>query len=326
MGKVAALSELNMAEREISRRTHISRTTVQRWIANDFPLNRRRGSGRPTKMTARATRLLVRTATNNPTFSIPELSTAIGVDVDRTTVWRCMKKAGFKSFKRGGIFYLTQRHKHARVDWAMRRSLWRLPSWRRVVFSDEASVKLMSRDGRLRVWLRGERHRRNDLALPVVQAGGGGVMMWGAIWFGGKSELYITRQSVNSERYVEILEQFVYPISYDLGDPGTNWMFMDDNAPPHRSLAAQAFKNQSGIRTIDWPARSPDLNPIENVWSWMKRRVRMMLQPHDTLDRLEELLHQIWLIIPQEFIDSLIVGMPKRLGEVLRNHGGHASY
>ena len=326
-GKVAALLRHTLLSvRAISRETQVPRRTVRRWIGARFQLERHRGAGRPSKFTDRARRHLHRLVSNDPTLSGPEITVSLGMDVHRTTVWRHLKRAGFNSFKRGSKFHLTERHKQARLHWAMARAHWRLPAWRRIVFSDEASVKLMARDGRLRVWLRAARHRRNEFALPLVQGGGGGVLIWGAIWMGGRSELYITRQSMNSERYVELLEQFVYPISFQLGDPATQWRFMDDNAPPHRSRVAQAFKTQSGIRSIDWPARSPDLNPIENLWSWMKMNVRKQIRPGDTLNRLELVLRQSWLSIPQQSIDNLIEGMPKRLRETIESHGNHSSY
>ena len=123
--------------------------------------------------------------------------------------------------------------------------------------------------------------------------GGGTLLIWAGIWTDGRTELHIRRGTMNSERYVNVLEQHILPLSEQLGDPST-WFLMDDNATCHRSAVVQTFKSQSGIRTIPWPALSPDLSPIENVWSLLKRNVRRSLQPHHGFLDLEILLTREW--------------------------------
>jgi len=67
----------------------------------------------------------------------------------------------------------------------------------------------MSKDGKLRVWLR---------ILPTCQFGGGSLLIWGAIWIGGRSPLKIMKKTVNSEIYIEVLEELVSHIFFELGD------------------------------------------------------------------------------------------------------------
>ena len=98
---------------------------------------------------------------------------------------------------------------------------------------------------------------------------------------------------MNSDAYVDVLREHALSLSKQVGirtDPSADWMYMDDNATCHRSLVTNAFKTQAGIRTLRWPARSPDLNPIENVWSLLKRGVRRSIRPGDDLSRPEALL------------------------------------
>ena len=131
---------------------------------------------------------------------------------------------------------------------------------------------------------------------------------------------------MNSQRYLEILEDQIHPISYHLGDPSSDWLYMDDNAPPHRSLLIRNFKQQSGLRTIDWPAMSPDLNPIENVWSLLKKNVRRRLKATDDIQSLKDLLKREWDNLSQTTIDSIIESMPSRVRSVIGNSGGNTKY
>ena len=123
-----------------------------------------------------------------------------------------------------------------------------------------------------------------------------------------------------------VLEQFVRPIIAILGDPQTNWLFMDDNATCHTSHLSQAKKQELGLRRLDWPAKSPDLNPIEHVWAWIKREVRKRLRASDNIDRLEQLIRGAWQNIPQPIVDGLIDSMTNRVREVINKNGGITHY
>ena len=131
---------------------------------------------------------------------------------------------------------------------------------------------------------------------------------------------------MNSERYVTVLERFICPLSFRLGDPSTDWWLMDDNATCHRSSVTNLYKSQAGIRTLSWPTRSPDLYPIENMWSLLKRRLRRLLQPGDDLLCLEDLLREEWNTISQTTVNRLIESMPSLVHEVIKLSGESTRY
>lgn len=318
-GKVSALQEHGMSDRQISSSVGVPRSTIYKWKRSNFSLHRKPGSGRPRKTSPQSDDSIVSLARSDPNMSSSEIRQGSEASVSARTVQRRLREADFRSLKKPSAVELTDSHKRARLQWAMRHCHWR-SQWDRVVWSDEASVYLRRRDGRLRIWMKRGCRIPDHLVLPVTQ-GGGRLLIWGAIWTNGRTELHIQRENMNSERYVQVLERFIYPLSFRLGDPSTDWWLMDDNATCHRSAVTNSYKSQASIRTLSWPARSPDLNPIENMWSLLKRRVRRLLLPGDDLLRLENLLKEEWNEISQATVNRLIGSMPTRVHDVIELSG-----
>ncbi|GFT19304.1 transposable element Tcb2 transposase [Trichonephila clavipes] len=79
-------------------------------------------------------------------------------------------------------------------------------------------------------------------------------------------------------------------IERDRGAMGLQFLFMDDNAPCHRTVAAEQLLESEDIERMDWPARSPDLNPIEHVWDFLGRRLAARTLPPVTIRELRLVL------------------------------------
>ncbi|GFU89475.1 transposable element Tcb2 transposase [Trichonephila clavipes] len=93
---------------------------------------------------------------------------------------------------------------------------------------------------------------------------------------------------------------------------GLQFLFMDDNAPCHRTVAAEQLLESEDIERMDWPARSPDLNPIEHVWDFLGRRLAARTLPPVTIRELRLALQDEWAAMPQQLIDTLILSMDRR--------------
>ncbi|GFT43603.1 transposable element Tcb2 transposase [Trichonephila clavipes] len=87
---------------------------------------------------------------------------------------------------------------------------------------------------------------------------------------------------------------------------------MDDNARPHRANIEDECLKSEDITRMDWPAYSPDLNPIEQVWDMLDRRIAARQPPPTCLLQLRRALLDEWYNIPQDQIDNLKLSMPRR--------------
>ncbi|KAI4900128.1 hypothetical protein NFI96_005430 [Prochilodus magdalenae] len=100
----------------------------------------------------------------------------------------------------------------------------------------------------------------------------------------------------------EILRPLVRPSA---GAVGPGFLLMQDNARPHVAGVCQQFLQGEGIEAMDWPARSPDLNPIEHIWDIMSRSIHQRHVAPQTVQELADALVQVWEEIPQETIRHL---------------------
>ena len=109
---------------------------------------------------------------------------------------------------------------------------------------------------------------------------------------------------------------------------------MQDNASIHTAQKVKEWFAQNNITTTDWPPYSPDLNPIENAWWELKKRVFEMFpevmaltgKSEEDRQRLESCLQAAWDTIPQEFFDALIESMPRRIEACIAANGWHTKY
>ncbi|GFX85145.1 transposable element Tcb2 transposase [Trichonephila clavipes] len=220
---------------------------------------------------------------------------------------------------------LTPTHRRRRSLWCREHRNWRDNEWGRVLFTDESRFSLSSDSHRILIWReRGSRNHPSNI-IERDRYGGRGVLVWGGIMLGSRTDLHIFNAgSVNGTRYCnEILLPYVRLFK---GAMGLQFLFMDDNAPCHRTVAAEQLLESEDIERMDWPARSPDLNPIENLWDFLGRRLAARTLPPVTIRELGLALQDELAALPQQLIDTLILSMGRRCETCLAVRGDHISY
>ncbi|GFW85041.1 transposable element Tcb2 transposase [Trichonephila clavipes] len=189
----------------------------------------------------------------------------------------------------------------------------------------ESRFRLSSDSHRILIWReQGSRNHPSNI-VERDRYGGRGVLVWGGIMLGSRTDLHIfDAGSVNGTRYCnEILLPYVRLFR---GAMGLQFLFMDDNAPCHRTVAAEQLLESEDIERMVWPARSPDLNPIEHVWDFLGRRLAARTLPPVMIRELRLALQDEWAAMPQQLIDTLILSMGRRCETCLAVRGDYIPY
>ena len=129
--------------------------------------------------------------------------------------------------------------------------------------------------------------------------------------------------------YAEILELSLQDTMAYYGFDKKTFRFQHDNASPHTSGATKRWFRHHGYSldtVLDWPAQSPDLNPIEHVWHQLKLRLNKYPTRATTISELEERIEREWYKFTKEDCLKYIDSMPRRINAVIRSRGGPTRY
>lgn len=150
-------------------------------------------------------------------------------------------------------------------------------------------------------------------------------MIWGCITFDGVGTVTVLDGNINAQKYINIIDEQLWPV-IARHFPRNNYIFQDDNAPIHRARIVQEFKVQNNMHSMVWPAQSPDLNIIENIWLRLKRELKNGNETFMCINQLEAAIRRIWVNIPNDYVQSLYRSILRRIHRVLRSKGYITKY
>ena len=221
---------------------------------------------------------------------------------------------------------LTKNHKELRQIWAEQ---YMKCDFSTVIFTDECRATLDGPDCWSRGWLRKGQDEHVRLRR---QQGGGGVMFWAGIVNDELIGPFRVEDGVkiNSENYCEFLNDHFLPwFKKQPKKKKQSLIFMQDNAPSHVSKTSRNWLEAKGFfggRIMQWPANSPDLNPIENLWAIIKREVYKNGMQFHTNDDLWRAIEVASKDISRTTIRNLTESMDRRVIQVIEKKGGHIKY
>ena len=151
-------------------------------------------------------------------------------------------------------------------------------------------------------------------------------MVWGCIGWNCVGVLSEVEGWMDAEQYVAILEGELLQSMEDSGIPTDKVIFQQDNDPKHISRRAKIWFEEHNIKLLDWPAQSPDLNPIEHTWGHLKKCLSGYERASTGVHQLWDRVVVEWGKISVEEYQKWIESMPRRIQAVIKAKGGYTKY
>jgi hypothetical protein len=286
--------------------------------------------GRPKKLTATDIRHGIRIISSGKADTAVQvhkiLQDRTNQDLSVQTVRRSLKRAGMKSAVKTKRPFLSKRHRRERMDFAIAHQYWTVEDWKKVIWSDETKINRFGSDGRKWVWKKPGECLSERLVDPTLKFGGGSLMMWGCFTWNGVGYSCKIDGKMDQQLYCQILEDDLQnTLEYYGLEPGSI-IFQQDNDPKHTSNMAKKWFQDHQITVLQWPAQSPDLNPIEHLWSVLKRKLADYEEAPGGILELWERVQVEWEKIDVGTCQNLIESMPRRMEAVINCNGGYTKY
>ncbi len=249
----------------------------------------------------------------NPQKSIRKMEQEVQ-NLKKTTIHKIVKNLGYTKIRPVLRPTLKENHKEQRMQYC-KYHINKQSQFTNTLFTDEVLFEL--NDNRRLVWYR---PNLEEKPLKYTKNPNLKTLVWGGISYHGKTDLYFYRldkkEKCNAESYIACLETAWNKIEKLFGK---KYYFMHDNARPHTSKITQEFLESKSANVITHPPYSPDLNPIEKVWAFLKNMVSYT--EYNNIDELVSAIESSWNFIKVEHLRSFIRHHQEKLPKILEMQG-----
>lgn len=314
---------------EIARQLRLNRSVISKTVA----LYRRRRtlenapkSGRPRKTDEATDRRIKMMSTANPFWDAVKIKKEIhNVSLSVRSIRRRLCDMGLYARRPAKKPFISPTNRLARLEFAREHLNWTPRQWKNVLFSDETKINMFSSDGLLYVRRPKNERFNHKYTKPTVKHGGGNVKFWGCFSGHGMGPLHVIEGTMDRLVYLGILREQMLPFAEE--NMPLRWTFQQDNDPKHTANIVKEWFIAEKINVMKWPAQSPDLNAIENLWDHLDREIRKENNGRfESKEALVEAAQRAWNNISQDYVNKLISSMPRRCAEVMKNNGYATRY
>jgi transposase len=325
--QAVALHDAGLSQVEISKQLGISRCCVQNAVKKyeeTGSFDDKSRSGRPRKVNSRDIRHLKRLVKGETRLSASKIATDLNSSLPKPvttrTVRNYLRELGYEYVVKIKKQWLSARHREQRVAWCKDHLHWTFDDWKNVIFSDESTFYVLRRKNQCKIW-RLEKEKLLPKCLSETNTGDGGkIGVWGGISSYGTTIVRLYSENMNGALYCDVLEKELKKSIEKIGQKD-KIIFQQDLAPWHTSKIVQAKIAVLGLKVLKWAPKSPDLNPIEMLWSIIDKR--LIANPIYSKTALLERIQQEWDRIEVELCVKLVESMPERIRKCLKAKGGH---
>lgn len=335
--RIWTLSEEGYTPTQIATKTLTPRSTIttflNRHTQSPTPgFENQPGRGAMRKLTSRDERALLRVAGSDTRMTLKALATPSksGQQLNHHTVAAILKRNGKAKRRPRKKPFLSELHRKKRRLFCVSEKLRKRDN-RLVCWSDEVTFEV-GEDTRTFWVTRGagrEEEYANKNLRPTFKSGRTTVGVWSCFCGDEMGPLYILPEGENmtAKRYHWVLQRLYIPFYERMKQKyGKEVVMQEDNAPWHTAKIIKAYLNTKKVNRMSWPPQSPDLNPIENLWKWIKDLIAKRKHRVNNAKEMRMVLSEIWPIIDPSFLLKLCDSVPRRHIACLKNKGGATKY
>ena len=252
---------------------------------------------------------------------------ALHLLVRHTTVTEAIHKLGYRRCVAQSHSLLKPLNLKCRLAFAKAHKHWTVEDWKHITWTDEISIKIGDkRKDIMWVWRKPREEFHQHCVNPQKQPRVG-MMFWGAFGYGkmgpGLFFQLKARQKINSTVYRDQvllgpLKTFYEESKSNIPKP----VVMEDSAPIHKGVFKKPQDDMKWVQYLH-PPNSPDLNPVENIWAWMKHEITTKYLYVTSKAEMQRIAMEMWENFGDDQWNRIIASMPERMKAVIKVKGGH---